>query len=103
MPAHQAMANVERVKNEIHQRRIPTRTGGGANIMDAQYNPLSIMEDYFFAQTAEGRGVSSPRSGPRRMLRVAAGSVQFIGEITGIDFFQEAMRMVILLLSLPLC
>jgi len=24
--------------------------------MDASYNPLSIMEDYFFAQTAEGRG-----------------------------------------------
>jgi hypothetical protein len=56
MPSHQAMAHVERVKNEIHQRRIPTRTGGGSNMMDAQYNPLSIMEDYFFAQTAEGRG-----------------------------------------------
>lgn len=50
MPSHQAMAHVERVKNEIHQRRIPTKTGGGANMMDAQYNPLSIMEDYFFAQ-----------------------------------------------------
>ncbi len=56
MPSHQAMSHVERVKNEIHQRRIPTRTGGGSNMMDAQYNPLSIMEDYFFAQTAEGRG-----------------------------------------------
>ena len=56
MPAHQAMSHVERVKNEIHQRRIPSRTGGGSNMMDAQYNPLSIMEDYFFAQTAEGRG-----------------------------------------------
>lgn len=56
MPSHQAMAHVERVKNEIHQRRIPSRTGGGSNMMDAQYNPLSIMEDYFFAQTAEGRG-----------------------------------------------
>lgn len=50
MPAHQAMSHVERVKNEIHQRRIPSRTGGGSNMMDAQYNPLSIMEDYFFAQ-----------------------------------------------------
>ena len=56
MPAHQAMSHVERVKNEIHQRRIPSKTGGGSNMMDAQYNPLSIMEDYFFAQTAEGRG-----------------------------------------------
>ena len=56
MPAHMAMAFVERVKNEIHQRRIPSNTGGGSNIMDTTYNPLSINEDYFFPQTAEGRG-----------------------------------------------
>ena len=56
MPSHMAMAFVERVKNEIHQRRIPTQTGGGSNMMDATYNPLSINEDYFFPQTAEGRG-----------------------------------------------
>ena len=56
MPSHKAMGFVERVKNEIHQRRIPNKTGGGTTIMDASYNPLSIMEDYFFAQTAEGRG-----------------------------------------------
>ena len=56
MPANKAMGFVERVKNEIHQKRIPSKTGGGTTIMDAAYNPLSIMEDYFFAQTAEGRG-----------------------------------------------
>lgn len=56
MPANMAMSFVERVKNEIHQRRIPSRTGGGTSIMDASYNPLSMLEDYFFAQTAEGRG-----------------------------------------------
>ena len=56
MPSHMAMSFVERVKNEIHQRRIPSQTGGGVNIMDTTYNPLSINEDYFFPQTAEGRG-----------------------------------------------
>lgn len=56
MPGHMAMAFVERVKNEIHQRRIPSQTGGGANVIDSAYNPLSINEDYFFPQTAEGRG-----------------------------------------------
>lgn len=56
MPAHKAMSFVESVKNEVHQTRIPNKTGGGTNVMDAAYNPLSIMEDYFFAQTAEGRG-----------------------------------------------
>jgi hypothetical protein len=55
LPAHQAMAFVERVKNEIHQRRIPTRTGGGATL-DASYNPLTMLEDFFFATTADGRG-----------------------------------------------
>jgi hypothetical protein len=56
MPSHLAMNFVERVKNEIHQRRIPSQTGGGTNVIDSSYNPLSINEDYFFPQTAEGRG-----------------------------------------------
>ena len=56
MPAHMAMAYVERVKNEVHQRRIPTMNGGGQSMVDASYNPLSINEDYFFPQTADGRG-----------------------------------------------
>jgi hypothetical protein len=55
MPSHMAMGFVERVKNEIHQRRIPS-ISGGSNKMDATFNPLSINEDYFFPQTAEGRG-----------------------------------------------
>jgi hypothetical protein len=50
------MQFVERVKTEIHQRRIPSSTGGGTNVVDSSYNPLSINEDYFFPQTAEGRG-----------------------------------------------
>ena len=50
------MQFVDRVKTEIHQRRIPSSTGGGANVIDSSYNPLSINEDYFFPQTAEGRG-----------------------------------------------
>jgi hypothetical protein len=55
MPSHMAMSFVERVKNEIHQRRIPSATGG-SNVIDNSYNPMSINEDYFFPQTAEGRG-----------------------------------------------
>jgi len=56
MPSHLAMQFVERVKTDIHQRRIPSATGGGNNVIDSSYNPLSINEDYFFPQTAEGRG-----------------------------------------------
>ena len=56
MPSHLAMQFVERVKTEIHQRRIPSKTGGGTSVIDSAYNPLSTNEDYFFPQTAEGRG-----------------------------------------------
>ena len=56
MPLHKVGGYLEKVKNEIHQRRYPSRTGGGANIGDATYNPMSMMEDFFFAQSAEGRG-----------------------------------------------
>ena len=41
MPSHMAMAFVERVKNEIHQRRIPS-PHGGSSIVDATYNPLCL-------------------------------------------------------------
>ena len=81
MPSHMAMAFVEKVKNEVHQRRIPTQTGGGNNMMDATYNPLSMMEDYFFPQTAEGRGST---------VDVLQGG-QNLGEITDLRFFTNKL------------
>jgi len=42
MPSHLAMQFVERVKTEIHQRRIPSSTGGGQNVIDSSYNPLCL-------------------------------------------------------------
>jgi len=81
MPNHMAMAFVERIKNEIHQRRIPTQTGGGVNMMDATYNPLSTNEDYFFPQTADGRGSS---------VETLAGG-QNLGEITDLRFFTNKL------------
>jgi hypothetical protein len=81
MPSHMAMAFVERVKNEVHQRRIPTQTGGGQNMMDATYNPLSTNEDYFFPQTAEGRG--------SKVDTLAGGSN--LGEITDLHYFTNKL------------
>jgi hypothetical protein len=81
MPTHMAMAYVDRVKNEIHQRRIPTQTGGGQNMMDATYNPLSTNEDYFFPVTADGRGSTvEPFPGGTNL-----------GEITDLRFFTNKM------------
>lgn len=81
MPSHLAMQFVERVKNEMHQRRIPTVTGGGNNMMDASYNPLSINEDYFFPQTADGRGSS---------VDTLQGG-QNLGEIDDLKYFNNKM------------
>ena len=76
-----AMAFVDRVKNEIHQRRIPSNTGGGQHIMDSSYNPLSINEDYFFPQTADGRGSS--------VETLPGGSN--LGEIDDLKYFNNKM------------
>jgi hypothetical protein len=81
MPSHMAMQFVERVKNEMHQRRIPTTTGGGANMMDASYNPLSINEDYFFPQRAGGGGSS---------VDVLRGG-ENLGEIDDLKYFNNKM------------
>ena len=81
MPSHMAMQFVERIKNEMHQKRIPTINGGGANMMDAAYNPLSIGEDYFFPQTADGRGSS---------VETLQGG-QNLGEIDDLKYFNNKM------------
>jgi hypothetical protein len=81
MPSHMAMAFVERIKNEVHQRRIPTQTGGGTNMMDATYNPLSTNEDFFFPTTADGRGSS---------VETLPGG-QNLGEITDLHFFTNKL------------
>ena len=82
MPSHLAMAFVERVKNEVHQRRIPTQTGGGTNMMDATYNPLSINEDYFFpfnGETGRGSDVTTLQGG------------QNLGEIDDLRYFTNKL------------
>lgn len=59
MPPHKSQEFVERIKNEIHQKRLPTRDGdGNFSLMDATYNPLSMLEDYFFPTSSDGRGSS---------------------------------------------
>ena len=81
MPSHLAMSFVERVKNEVNQRRIPSTTGGSQTVIDAGYNPLSINEDYFFPQTAEGRGSK---------VEILQGG-QNLGEIDDLKYFTNKL------------
>lgn len=81
MPSHMAMAFVERVKNEVWQRRIPSQSGGGTNMMDATYNPMSMNEDYFFPVGADGKGSD---------VTTLAGGAN-LGEIDDLRFFTNKL------------
>jgi hypothetical protein len=76
-----AMQYVERIKNEIYQRRIPNRSGGGQNLLDATYNPISINEDFFLATNSEGKGTS---------IETLPGG-QNLGEIDDLKYFNNKM------------
>ena len=56
MPAHRAQQYLEKVKYEVQQKRVPSKSKDGNSVADSAYNPMSMLEDYFFAQTADGRG-----------------------------------------------
>jgi hypothetical protein len=80
MPSHMAMSFVNRIKDEIHQRRIPS-VHGGQSVLDATYNPLSINEDYFFPVTADGRGSD--------VTTLPGG--QNLGEIDDLKYFNNRL------------
>ena len=81
MPPHKAQQYIERVKYEVQQKRIPSRNGGGQSVTDSAYNPLSVLEDYYFAQSADGRGSS---------IDVLPGG-ENIGQIDDLRYFNNKM------------
>ena len=81
MPPHLQMQFINRVKDEIHQRRIPSKTGGQENILDTTYNPLSINEDYFFPQPSDGNG--------SRVDTLPGG--ENLGQIDDLKFFSNKL------------
>lgn len=81
MPPNKAQQYLERIRYEVQQKRIPSRTGGGANVVDSTYNPMSILEDYFFAVTSEGRGSK---------VEVLPGG-ENLGDIDDLKYFNNKM------------
>lgn len=51
MPAHKSRQYLEQVKYEVQQKHVPNKNAAGQSIMDSAYNPMSMLEDYFFTQT----------------------------------------------------
>jgi len=80
MPSNLAMSFVNRIKDEIHQRRIPS-VHGGQSIVDATYNPLSMNEDYFFPVNSEGKGST---------VELLPGG-QNLGEIDDLRYFNNRL------------
>lgn len=81
MPPNKAHQYLERVKYEVQQKRIPSRNGGGSSIVDSTYNPMSMMEDYFFAVTSDGRG--------SKVETLAGG--ENLGSIDDLKYFNNKM------------
>ena len=76
---HKQKAVLEATKNEIRQRRYANSTGG-TNEIDSVYDPLSMVEDFFFATNgATGRGTK---------VEILQGGDN-LGEITDLNFFQN--------------
>jgi len=78
MPPQRVRAYMEQVRNELRMKRIPNETGG-ADKIDSVYNPMSMHEDFFFAQTADGRG--------SRVETLSGG--ENLGEIADLTYFQN--------------
>ena len=78
MPPQRAKAYLEAIKNEIKQKRMPNESGGQEKI-DSVYNPMSMVEDYFFMQTADGRG--------SKVDTLSGG--ENLGEIKDLNYFQN--------------
>lgn len=81
MPPHKAHAWVERMKNDVKQKRFPSRTSQGMSVTDARYDPMSMIEDYWFPQTAEGRG--------SRVDTLPGG--QGLGNIDDLNYFNNKL------------
>jgi hypothetical protein len=78
MPPQKQKQYLENIKNDIRQKRIPTQDGGQQN-MDSTYNPMGMLEDYFFATSSSGKG--------SRVETLPGG--ENLGEITDLNYFQE--------------
>lgn len=78
MPPQRAKAYLEAIKNEIKQKRVPNESGGTEKI-DSVTNPMSMVEDYFFMQTADGRG--------SKVDTLSGG--ENLGEIKDLNYFQN--------------
>lgn len=59
MPAHKATAYIERFKNEMITKRMPSKNfleSGVYNVSDNIYNPMSLLDDIYLPVNEDGKG-----------------------------------------------
>lgn len=79
MPPNRVKQYLESIKNEIKQKKIPTRGQNGDDQIESAYNPHSMQEDFFFAQRADGKG--------SRVETLPGGAG--LGELADLEYFQD--------------
>jgi len=78
MPPARVKAYLETVKNDVRQKKIPTKGAYGDDV-ESVYNPHSMQEDFFFAQRADGKG--------SRVETLPGGAG--LGELSDLDYFKD--------------
>lgn len=78
LPPGRQEAMLERIRNEIRQARTVTKQ---SDEMDTVYNPHSMMEDIFLAQSGDGKG--------HKVETLPGG--QGLGELTDLEYFEDLL------------
>lgn len=79
-PDHLVPGVLERFRNQLKQKKIPTRYGGKWQV-ESVYNPQSMNEDFYFAKRPNDTG--------SRVETLPGG--QGLGELTELDYFYRKM------------
>jgi hypothetical protein len=83
MPPNRRKQYLEQVKLEMRQRKIPALNngGGGESTVDTVYDPQDMMEDFFLATGAEGKGSK---------IEILPGG-QNLGQLEDLNYFADKL------------
>lgn len=83
MPPNRRKAYLEQVKLEMRQRKIPALNNSGAeSTVDTVYDPQDMMEDFFLATGAEGKGSK---------IEILPGG-QNLGQLEDLNYFADKLN-----------
>jgi len=82
MPPNRRKQYLEQVKLEMRQRKIPALSGdGNGSTVDTVYDPQDMMEDFFLATGAEGKGSK---------IEILPGG-QNLGQLEDLNYFADKL------------